>query len=118
MLGFAIRRVQSPSHPLAVTLGELSTVKTSQDATFSPSQASATLALGSVEFQTDFVLQLLVDKIGDPNETHPTLPNQKAIMATLVPKFTLAPANPEIIFIADQSGSMLEAKNEALIAAL
>lgn len=121
MLGSPIRKVQSPSHPLAVTMGELSNAEAGGAAPFSSSQASATLALGSVELQDDFVLQLVIDNIGNPCavlESHPTLTNQRAIMATLVPKFTLEQANPEIVFIADQSGSMSGSKNRALIAAL
>jgi uncharacterized protein with von Willebrand factor type A (vWA) domain len=39
-------------------------------------------------------------------------------MTTLVPKFTLPPTNPEILFIADQSGSMGGSKNAVLVAAL
>ncbi|CZT25282.1 related to Vault poly[ADP-ribose] polymerase [Ramularia collo-cygni] len=115
----AIRKVQSPSHPLAVSIGQLSNPEAS--GSFSSSKASATLSLGSAELAQDFVLQILVDNVGDPKsvvETHPTLPNHRAIMTTLVPKFTLKPANSEIIFIADQSGSMEGPKNKALVAAL
>jgi len=39
-------------------------------------------------------------------ETHPTISNQRALMTTLVPKFALKSQKPEIIFIADRSGSM------------
>ena len=39
-------------------------------------------------------------------------------MTTLVPKFALPQAHPEIVFIADQSGSMGGTKNVALVAAL
>jgi hypothetical protein len=39
-------------------------------------------------------------------------------MTTLVPKFTLEAAHPEIVFIADQSGSMSGSKNAALVSAL
>jgi hypothetical protein len=39
-------------------------------------------------------------------------------MATLVPKFNLATSYPEIVFIADQSGSMQGSKNNALVSAL
>jgi uncharacterized protein with von Willebrand factor type A (vWA) domain len=39
-------------------------------------------------------------------ETHPTIPNQRALMATLVPKFSLPSERPEIVFICDRSGSM------------
>ncbi|TKA64515.1 hypothetical protein B0A55_11309 [Friedmanniomyces simplex] len=119
MVSSAIRKVQSPSHPIAVSSGSLSTA-VSRDA-FKPHQASASLTLGTTELAQDFVLQLLVDDVDKPRamlETHPTLPNQRAIMATMVPSFTLEPAHPEIVFIADQSGSMEGIKNAALVKAL
>ncbi|KAK5131804.1 hypothetical protein LTR08_000559 [Meristemomyces frigidus] len=123
MASSAIRKVQSPSHPIAVSLGAVSTA-TAADATapFHASRASATLSLGTAELAADFTLQLLIDDISKPQallETHPTLPHQRAIMATLVPKFTLQPAQlPEVVFLADQSGSMQGAKNAALISAM
>lgn len=119
MLGQRIRRVQSPGHAIAVSMGSTSSCA-DKDA-FEPDKASATLTQGSTELAADFILQLLVDDISTPRavlETHPTLPNQRALMATLVPKFTLPAANPEIVFIADQSYSMHGAKNAALVTAL
>ena len=121
MANSAIRKVQSPSHPIAVSMGATSTTEEANQAPFMPSQASAALALGTTELADDFVLQLLIDDISKPQailETHPTLPNHRAIMATMVPKFTLEPAHPEIVFIADQSGSMSGTKNAALVSAL
>ncbi|KAK3117167.1 hypothetical protein LTR53_001746 [Teratosphaeriaceae sp. CCFEE 6253] len=119
MTGSAIRKVQSPSHPISVSIGSTST--TSPATAFRSHQASATLTLGTTELGADFVLQLLVDDLDAPRavlETHPTLPAQRAIMATLVPRFALKPAYPEIVFIADQSGSMQGSKNAALVKAL
>lgn len=119
MGGSNIRKAQSPSHPIAVSMGELSTSEPGSNSR--PSQASATLTQGSTELEGDFILQLVIDDISKPQaivETHPTLPNQRAIMTTLVPKFVLKPAHPEIIFIADQSGSMIGTKNDALVSAL
>lgn len=123
MLGSPIRKVQSPSHPLAVTMGAMSNAAeaSGKTAPFASCQASATLTLGSAELAEDFVLQLLVDNVGNPKaviETHPHLPNQRVIMATLVPKFMLEQASPEIVFVADQSGSMQGERNQALVAAL
>jgi hypothetical protein len=123
MASSAIRKIQSPSHPISVELGQLNNASASPDAnsTFNPSLASATLALTTAELAEDFVLQVLVDNINQPQaiiETHPTLEDQRAIMATLVPKFALKPTHPEIVFIADQSGSMMGDKNEALVSAL
>ncbi|KAK5155274.1 hypothetical protein LTS14_006229 [Recurvomyces mirabilis] len=119
IVGSAIRKVQSPSHPIAVSIGATSAA--SGNATFQPHRASATLTLGTTILADDFVLQLLIDDIEKPRaliENHPTISGHRAIMTTLVPKFVLESANPEIVFIADQSGSMGGAKNTALVKAL
>ncbi|KAG9187499.1 hypothetical protein G6011_05370 [Alternaria panax] len=105
--GIPIRKVMSPSHPIEVTLGSLSTSTSDEDA--SVSRGSATLALGTTGLDKDFVLQVVAKDIGIPQailETHPTLSNQRALMTTLVPKFNLKSQKPEIVFIADRSGSM------------
>jgi hypothetical protein len=105
--GIPIKKVMSPSHPIEVTLGSLSTSTIDEDPLIC--KASATLALGTTELETDFVLQVIAKDVGVPQailETHPTLPNQRALMTTLVPKFNLKAQKPEIIFIADRSGSM------------
>ena len=104
--GSVIRGVQSPTHPIAVTMGN-----TSADNTADPAmhQASATLSLGSTELDKDFVLIVLTKDTGIPKallETHPDIPNQRAMLLTLVPKFSLPRSNPEIVFVADRSGSM------------
>ncbi|GAB7329850.1 hypothetical protein MBLNU13_g01566t1 [Cladosporium sp. NU13] len=114
----AIRKLQSPSHPIAVSMGA-----TSSDAaqeTFTPSKASTTLTLGTTELADDFIVQLLIDDISKPQvlvEKHPDL-HTRAVVATLVPKFSLPTSHPEIVFIADQSGSMQGPKNDALVSAL
>lgn len=105
--GIPIKKVISPSHPIEVTLGSLSTSASDEDASIS--RGSATLALGTTELETDFVLQVVAKDVGIPQailETHPTLPNQRALMTTLVPKFNIKSQKPEVVFIADRSGSM------------
>ncbi|KAH6865698.1 von Willebrand domain-containing protein [Alternaria rosae] len=105
--GIPIKKVISPSHPIEVTLGSLSTSTIDEDALLS--QGSATLSLGTTGLDKDFVLQVVAKDVGVPQailETHATLPNQRALMTTLVPKFNLKSQKPEIIFIADRSGSM------------
>ncbi|KAI4954772.1 hypothetical protein J4E86_006082 [Alternaria arbusti] len=105
--GIPIKKVISPSHPIEVTLGSLSTSTIDEDALLS--QGSATLSLGTTGLDKDFVLQVVAKDVGVPQailETHPTLPNRRALMTTLVPKFNLKSQKPEIIFIADRSGSM------------
>ncbi|KAL1801338.1 hypothetical protein ACET3X_001680 [Alternaria dauci] len=105
--GIPIKKVISPSHPIEVTLGSLSTSTTDEDTSIS--KGSATLALGTTELDKDFVLQVVAKDVGVPQailETHPTLPNRRALMTTLVPKFNLKSQKPELVFIADRSGSM------------
>ncbi|CAN9128564.1 unnamed protein product [Alternaria sp. RS040] len=105
--GIPIKKVTSPSHPIEVTLGSLSTSTSDEDASIS--RGSATLALGTTELDKDFVLQVVAKDVGIPQailETHPTLPNQRALMTTLVPKFNIKSQKPEVVFIADRSGSM------------
>ncbi|PVI00686.1 hypothetical protein DM02DRAFT_614142 [Periconia macrospinosa] len=116
--GIPVKKVMSPSHPIELSLGSLST--SGSDDQSSVSKASATLALGTTPFQKEFVLQVVANDIGIPHavlETHPTLPNQRALLATLVPKFSLKHQKPEILFLADRSGSMYD-NIDTLIAAL
>ncbi|KAL9019182.1 MAG: hypothetical protein Q9185_003563 [Variospora sp. 1 TL-2023] len=104
--GSFIRGIQSPSHPIAVTMGSTSA---SEDVEVAMHKASATLSLGSTELEKDFVLIVLNKDSGTPKailESHPTIPNQRALMLTLVPRFSLPPSHPDIVFVADRSGSM------------
>ncbi|OIW30703.1 hypothetical protein CONLIGDRAFT_613917 [Coniochaeta ligniaria NRRL 30616] len=106
--GSNIKSVQSPSHPISVTIGNTSTGAAS-GAGMSLQKASATLSLGTTELDKDFVLQVVASDTGNPIavlETHPSLPNHRAIMTTLVPKFNLPSSRPEIVFVCDRSGSM------------
>ncbi|KAF3042782.1 hypothetical protein E8E11_003275 [Didymella keratinophila] len=104
--GSFIQRMQSPSHPISMSMGATSV---EPDAAPSMSKASATLSLGVAHLDTDFVLQVIAKDTGIPRailETHPTIPNQRALMTTLVPKFALPSEKPEVVFVCDQSGSM------------
>lgn len=104
--GSFIRGIQSPSHPIAVTLGSTSTGMQEEPQMH---RASATLTLGGTELDKDFVLVILAKDTATPKallETHPSIPHQRALMVTLVPKFALPPSRPEIIFVVDRSGSM------------
>jgi hypothetical protein len=106
--GSNIKSVQSPSHPISVTVGNTA-AGASSGADMSLQKASATLSLGSTELDHDFVLQVVATNTGSPVavlETHPTIPNHRAIMTTLVPKFSLPSSRPEIVFVCDRSGSM------------
>ncbi|KAF5027350.1 hypothetical protein F66182_551 [Fusarium sp. NRRL 66182] len=104
--GSTITSVDSPSHPISVEIGTTSTTKSQEP---SLQRASATLQQGMTHLEKDFVVQVVATKLGEPSallETHPTIPNQRAIMTTLVPKFKLPAEKPEIVFICDRSGSM------------
>lgn len=136
--GSVVTSLISPSHPIATRIGSTSSSQTSanadtQGATSSslapqtdgtmhqPQLASATLSLGTTFLDKDFVLQITASKISEPVailETHPTTPNQRALMTTLVPKFNLPPERPEIVFVCDQSGSMQGQKIANLRSAL
>lgn len=99
-----IKKIISPSHPLSINVGNLSA---DPDAVPAFTKGSATLALGTIGLEKDFVLQVLVQDVGSPRamlETHAEMPNQRAIMATLVPKFALKSIRPEIIIVVDRSG--------------
>ncbi|KAJ0307331.1 hypothetical protein COL5a_000185 [Colletotrichum fioriniae] len=105
--GSFIKSIQSPSHPISVSIGSTSTM----DANATPSLqlASATLSLGTAQLERDFIVQVIATNTSNPVavlETHPTIPHQQALMATLVPKFKIAATKPEIVFICDRSGSM------------
>ncbi|KAM0547832.1 hypothetical protein ACHAPJ_010178 [Fusarium lateritium] len=104
--GSSIKSIQSPSHPLSVEIGTTSSTKSQEP---SLQRASATLQQETTHLEQDFIVQVVATKLGEPSallETHPTIPNQRAIMATLVPKFKLPTDKPEIVFICDRSGSM------------
>ncbi|RMZ79352.1 hypothetical protein DV737_g3449, partial [Chaetothyriales sp. CBS 132003] len=112
-----IRGLQSPSHPIAVTMGR--TAAMAEDA-FENNKASAALTLQTTELDKDFILVVISKDQGVPRallETHPTIPHQRAVMATLVPKFNLPSISPEIVFVVDRSGSM-QGNIPTLVAAL
>ncbi|KAJ5503490.1 hypothetical protein N7463_006364, partial [Penicillium fimorum] len=110
--GLVLRELESPSHRVKVSLGRVSsTLATSS--TFEPSQASASVIPQqhdtSVVLGQDFILLIKADGLDTPCallESHPTIPNQRALMASLVPKFSLRPTSPEVVFVIDRSGSM------------
>lgn len=105
--GSTIKSVQSPSHPLSVQIG--TTSKSLEAEEPSLRKASATHSLGSTTLDKDFIVQIVATKLAEPAaflETHSTLTDQRALMATLVPRFKLPAEKPEVVFICDRSGSM------------
>ena len=116
--GSLIQGIQSPSHPIAVTLGKTSSSST--DSAVGMHRASATLSSASTGLDQDFILTLQATDHNAPKallEIHPSIPNQRALMVTLVPSFSLRPSRPEIVFMADRSGSM-SAKIPTLVSAM
>jgi hypothetical protein len=116
--GSFIQKMQSPTHPIAMTMGTTSLAPNADPAM---TKASATLTLGTAELDKDFVLQIIAKNTGIPQailETHPTLPNHRALMATLVPKFALPAEKPELVFVCDRSGSMGGSRITLVIQAL
>ncbi|KAI0430368.1 von Willebrand factor type A domain-containing protein [Xylaria sp. FL1042] len=104
--GCPIQQIQSPSHPITVSIGRTSNMPTTTHMT---NRGSATLSLDSTTIGNDFVVMASIKDADIPRaliETHPTISNQRALMATLVPRFNLAPAYSEIVFIVDRSSSM------------
>jgi hypothetical protein len=107
--GSVIKSVQSPSHPISISIGTTSAMAENPDVLPSLQYASATLSLQTADLDKDFILQVIATNTSNPVailETHPTIPNQKAIMTTLVPKFNLPSSRPEVVFVCDRSGSM------------
>jgi hypothetical protein len=105
--GSNIRNIRSPSHPIQVDLGRTADMP---ESTFESNYASIQLR-ENVTIDEDFVITVNADKQDLPFaflETHPTLPNQKALMVSLVPKFSLPPDSSEIVFVIDRSGSMMD----------
>lgn len=103
--GSHIRNIRSPSHPIQVDLGRASDMP---ESTFEACYAAVTLR-ENVVIKEDFVVTVNADKQDLPFaflETHPSLPNQQALMVSLVPKFSLPPDASEIVFVVDRSGSM------------
>ena len=100
-----IQSLKSPSHPVAITIGNKSKTKGYPKWY----RGSAIIALDNAQLDKDFILLFSNKVIGNPIvflETRPTIRNQRALMVDLVPKFSLLPNRPAINFVADRSGSM------------
>ena len=114
-----ILEVRSPSHPISLSLGRTSV---QSGDSINPCQASSTLSLGETSLDKDFVLEVRHRDGGGPRallEYHPTLQGHRALMTTLVPASPgIAEMRPELIIVADQSGSMNGARTETLVKAL
>lgn len=104
--GSVIKSIQSPSHPISVNIGTLSTATSDPP---SLQRAHATQAQGSFVLGNDFVLQIVATGLEDPMavlETHPTIPSQRALMTTLVPRSNLPMEMADVVFMCERSSSM------------
>ncbi|KAF1848931.1 VIT-domain-containing protein [Cucurbitaria berberidis CBS 394.84] len=116
--GSFIQKIQSPTHPISMTMGTTSLAPNAEPTML---KASATLTLGTAQLDTDFVLQVVAKDTGVPKavlENHPTIARHRALMATLVPKFALPAEKPEVVFVCDRSGSMAGSRMKLVIQAL
>jgi len=112
-----VTSIQSPSHPLAVTLGSLS-ASTNENTEFDSKLAFAKLTQSKPYLEGDFILQILCKDTAAPRaileaQVGPDENvNSAALMLTFVPKFVIPPSSgpkkirKEIIFMVDRSGSM------------
>ncbi|KAI0440875.1 von Willebrand factor type A domain-containing protein [Xylaria telfairii] len=104
--GCHIQQIQSPSHPITVSVGRTTDMPSTA---YISNRGSATLSLDTTTLDKDFVIIANIKDTGSPKallETHATIPNQRALMTTLVPRFNIAPTYGEIVFVVDRSGSM------------
>jgi hypothetical protein len=105
--GIYIKGIESPSHPIAVSIG--STVAAKAEPV--KNKASATLSLGTTILEKDFVLIIHFKESGVPRallETHPAISNHRALIVTLpAPETSFSSSSPsEIVLVADRSASM------------
>ncbi|KAI0413133.1 von Willebrand factor type A domain-containing protein [Xylaria grammica] len=115
--GCPVQKIQSPSHPISVTIGRTADMP---EEAFLPHRGSATLSLDCYSLDKDFVVMVNVANANVPKallETHPTIPNQHALLVTLVPRFQLPSSPSEVVFVVDRSGSM-EGKMDLVIQAM
>ncbi|KAI0539984.1 von Willebrand factor type A domain-containing protein [Xylaria digitata] len=104
--GCPIQKIQSPSHPVAINIGHTTDMPPEA---FVPHRGSATLSLNCYSLDKDFVVMVNVANANIPKallETHPTIPTQRALLVTLVPRFQLPSTPSEVVFVVDRSGSM------------
>ena len=115
-----ITKVESPSHAVSVTLGQLSHDPDNDNPDFK--KCSAKMALQKESgLSKELILTVKSKGIKEPValwESHPTITNQSALMTTLVPNFALPQIKPEIVFVCDRSGSMAGQPIQTLIDAL
>ncbi|RVD88867.1 uncharacterized protein DFL_003038 [Arthrobotrys flagrans] len=101
-----IKMVEAPAHATNLTMGTHSTSDSSED--FDPKKALLTLSAETTALDKDFIVLVKTARSGYPSavvQRHPTK-DTASMMVTLVPKFNMPVARPEVVFICDRSGSM------------
>ncbi|KAK5625206.1 hypothetical protein RRF57_000922 [Xylaria bambusicola] len=104
--GCPIQSIQSPSHPVVVTIGRTTDMPAEA---FVHCRASATISLNCHSLDKDFVIIINTKNTNIPRailETHPTIAHQRALLVSLVPTFPLQSGPVEVVFVIDRSGSM------------
>ncbi|EPS37264.1 hypothetical protein H072_9053 [Dactylellina haptotyla CBS 200.50] len=102
-----IKMVEAPAHATNLRMGTHSTSDSSNE-DFEPNKAVLTLSSDTTALDKDFVVLVKTARSGHPSAVIQRHPDQDvaSLMLTLVPKFNLPVAKPEVVFIVDRSGSM------------
>ncbi|KAI9643283.1 hypothetical protein NHQ30_007900 [Ciborinia camelliae] len=104
--GQIIKGIESPSHMIAVSIGTISTA--TQEAP-TMNRASTTLSHVTAGLEKEFILAIQSNDTGTPYallENHPTIPNHRALIVSLVSQFSppdSLSSPSEIVFVADHS---------------
>ncbi|EGX52771.1 hypothetical protein AOL_s00007g107 [Orbilia oligospora ATCC 24927] len=101
-----IKMVEAPAHATRLSMGTHSASDSSE--AFDPKKALLTLSAKTTSLDKDFVVLVKTARSGHPSavvQRHPTK-DTASMMVTLVPKFNMPVARPEVVFICDRSGSM------------
>ncbi|KAK6337998.1 hypothetical protein TWF696_001470 [Orbilia brochopaga] len=102
-----VQMVEAPAHPTNLRMGTHS-LSDSGSGEFDAKKAVLSLSSDTTALDKDFVVLVKTARSGHPSAVAQRHPTKDAVgmMLTLVPKFNLPIARPEVVFICDRSGSM------------